>query len=169
MSKGIKIAVQGCLEFLPLMIFWSNGGEYIFYSMISCIFLILYGFLNKRKSFMLNGIFIMLIIFYIIDLIGINVDRMMLSYLLLGLICTISVLVNRPYTMYLSRSEYNEISDTPLFIEMNIILSNIFAGVYYACFLICLSAIPMKGLLISIFIVSGILSTFILPRMMPGT
>jgi hypothetical protein len=111
----------------------------------------------------------MLVSFFIIDFLGISIDNTMVSYLILGLICSISVLINRPYTMYLSKGEYQEISDSPLFIEMNVILSNIFAGVYYICFLVYLFAIPMKGVLIPFFIFLGVLATFILPKMMPET
>jgi hypothetical protein len=169
MLKNIKIVAKASVEFLPLMIFWSSDGRNIVSPMILCILLIILGVYIKRKSFMLNGIFIMLVSFFIIDFLGISIDNTMVSYLILGLICSISVLINRPYTMYLSKGEYQEISDSPLFIEMNVILSNIFAGVYYICFLVYFFAIPMKGVLIPLFIFLGVLATFILPKMMPET
>lgn len=135
MKKGFKITLRATLDFIPLILHWSisNNMGLVLGGVVALLVVILkvikkeLGLMNKVVG--LYFIIVNILYFYFqIDVVF--QKRHLISYMVLAAMSFISILLYRPFTMDASKGAYETIEDSPLFIEMNILITKIFGVVY---------------------------------------
>lgn len=170
MGSSLKAFLNVTLSFLPLMLFWSISSNLcLILGFASILMLFIRDIINKNIGIMS----IVLLVYFTISNIlyfylGINSVmeyKYLTSYTVLALTGFISIMMGRPYTMYDARRGYEkEFGKSSLFIEVNIVITKIWAVIYLINAIIELSGhnimtvIIMNGL-----VILGIMLSTIIP------
>lgn len=174
MRSSIKAFINVNLSFLPLILLWSIPNKMgIVLGFVSVLFIFIKEIINKNIGIMsrvLLAYFIISNIFYFIFHIEVIIQyKYLSSYLVLALMGFISILLKKPYTMYEARSGYDkEFWNSPLFIEVNIVITKIWATIYLINGIIelvghsIITVLIMNGL-----VVVGIILSIMIPTALP--
>ncbi len=97
-------------------------------------------------------------------------QKALFSYVLLFLTGFVTAALRKPYTMYDARAAYDKsFKDSPLFIEVNILITRIWASIYLINSLLVLTAgygalaIVLSNTLVAV----GIVCSILIPNLMP--
>lgn len=174
MNRGVVISLNAMIDFIPLIIMWSVGGANgLNWGIIISIIVVLIRGLNKNLGIMT----IVVLVYFIISNIGyeyfdieiLKVESTLISYIVLSIMCFTSILADRPFTMYVSKDSYSSIYNTPLFIEMNKLISAVFGVCYVINAILSFLDIPFRGILSPWITVMAIVASIVLPGFMPET
>ncbi|WP_160690622.1 hypothetical protein [Clostridium sp. C2-6-12] len=174
MDSSLKAFVNVTLSFLPLILLWSISDEYALVLGIGAVIILLIKeIINKNIGIMsrvLLGYFIVSNIFYFyLNINAILQYKYLSSYMVLALTGFISCSFGKPYTMYEARSGYEkEFWNSPLFIEVNILITKIWATIYLINVIIELTGHSiMKVAIMNVFVVIGTVISIMVPGLMP--
>ncbi|OOM78643.1 hypothetical protein [Clostridium sp. BL-8] len=174
MRSNLKAFFNVNLSFVPLIFLWSISSQFgIALGFISVIVLLIKEVINKNVGIMSRVLFVYFIIFNIcyfcfkID--SVIQYKYLTSYIVLALMGFISIMFGKPYTMYEARSGYDkEFGKSSLFIEVNVVITKIWAVIYLINAIIELAGhnvitiIIMNGL-----VIIGIILSVVIPSAFP--
>ncbi|GAA0742396.1 hypothetical protein [Clostridium oceanicum] len=172
MKKGLVISLRGFVDFIPLIFLWSMPNHKgILGAFISSFILLIIKGLKKDVGIMVKVVFIYLaiinILYFNFNIEGILKERYITSYGVMAAMSFVSIKMYRPFTMDISKKDYKAIKDSPLFIEMNIIISKIFGVTYLINTILSCFKKDFLSIISPILIIIPILASIILPRFMP--
>jgi hypothetical protein len=174
MGSSAKAFLNVTLSFLPLMLLWSISSNLcLVLGLASILMLFIRDIINKNigiMSIVLVAYFaISSIVYFYLGISFVTEYKYLTSYILLALTGFISIMMGKPYTMYDARRGYKEeFGKSPLFIEVNIVITKIWAVIYLINAIIELSGhnfmtvIIMNGL-----VILGIILSIIIPGVLP--
>jgi hypothetical protein len=174
MDSSLKAFINVTLSFLPLILLWSISNESaLILGTVAVAVLLIKEIINKNIGIMsrvLLAYFVISNIFYFY----LNIDsilqyKYLSSYIVLALTGFISCSLGKPYTMYEARSGYGkEFWNSPLFIEVNIFITKIWATIYLINVIIELTGHSViKAAIMNAFVVIGTVLSIMIPGLMP--
>lgn len=174
MSVGSKIALSTTLKFIPLILYWSITSEWGMILGAAISVLILSTEIATRKHSLLsmfttaylllvNSLYFGFGQHYLFD------KRHLISYLALAVFGLISVILDKPYTMYEARKSYaDEFGVSHLFIEVNILITKIWIITYtLAAIIRTLGENSFVVIIPNILIAVAIFLSIKIPNLMP--
>lgn len=174
MNSGLKAFINVTLSFLPLILLWSISDEFALILGTGAVgVLLIKEIINKNLGIMsrvLLAYFIVSnILYFYINIDSILQYKYLSSYMVLALTGFISCSFGKPYTMYEARSGYGkEFWNSPLFIEVNILITKIWATIYLINVIIELTGHSvMKVAIMNVFVVVGTVVSIMIPGLMP--
>lgn len=173
MPDSLKATLNATLNFLPLMLLWGISNQHAFWAALAAASgLILLNIV--RKSFNIKPIVLFLylglsvILYHYLKIDFVLSQKQLISSLVLGSMGLISILLNKPYTMYFAQSSYDKaFAKSPLFIEVNILITKIWTAVHFInavmeAFNHSTYTVVITNLLVAI----GIASSIMIPSML---
>lgn len=174
MSNNLKAFFNVSIGFLPLIFLWSISNEMgIILGLVSTVGLIIKEVITKNKGIISR---VLLVYFVIISIVYfyLKIDSViqyetLVSYIVLALTGFISVILGKPYTMYEARSGYNaDFGDSPLFIEVNILITKIWAVIYSINAIIEIAGHNvMSVIFMNVMVIIGIILSITIPGALP--
>lgn len=174
MNSGLKGFLNTTLGFLPLILLWSVSGELaIVLGLASVFILLIKEIINKHLGIMSRVLLVYFIISNIIYF-YLNIDlvlqyKYLSSYVILALMGFVSIMLGKPYTMYEASNGYKkEFETSPLFIEVNILITKIWAVIYLINAIIELMGHNFVTVIIMNMLVGvGIVLSIMIPALLP--
>lgn len=174
MSNNLKAFLNVTLGFLPLIILWSIPSKLgLVLGLVSALMLLLKERTNKNIGIMPSVLLVYFTIFNIFYF-GFKMEsaiqyKYLTSYIVLALTGFISIILGRPYTMYGARSGYSkEFGKSPLFIEVNIVITKIWVIIYLMNAIIELMGHNIVTVIImNILVIIGMILSIMIPRAFP--
>ncbi|BAH05518.1 hypothetical protein [Clostridium kluyveri] len=174
MVNSLKASLNVTLGFVPLILLWSISNKLgLILGLVSIVILFIKNVINKNIGIMscvLLVYFITSNILYFYFQMNFIVEyRYLTSYITLGLMGFISIMIKKPYTMYEAKSGYKKgFGESPLFIEVNILITKIWTTIYLVNAIIELTTHnTITIIVINILIVLGIALSIIIPGLLP--
>ncbi|MFL0194036.1 hypothetical protein ACJDU8_00305 [Clostridium sp. WILCCON 0269] len=174
MGNSLKASLNVTLGFMPLIFLWSLSNELgLILGLGSIVILFIKNVMNKNIGIMscvLLVYFITSNILYFYFQMDLIVEyRYLTSYIILGLMGFISIMIKKPYTMYEAKSGYKkDFGESPLFIEVNVLITKIWTTIYLINAIIELTTHnTITVIVINILIVLGIALSIIIPGLLP--
>jgi hypothetical protein len=174
MDSSLKAFINVTLSFLPLILLWSISNESaLILGTGAVVVLFIREIINKNIGIMsrvlLAYFVISNIVYFYLNIDSILQYKYLSSYIVLALTGFISCSFGKPYTMYEARSGYGkEFWNSPLFIEVNILITKIWATIYLINVIIELTGHSiMKVAIMNTFVVMGTIVSIMIPGLMP--
>ena len=176
MPSEVKAFLSVFTGFVPLILLWSIPNHYALVLGTAMILVLLTkDFIKKNTGILrivLTVFFLTSSVLYFYCNLSIVLDHKTLSsFILLALTGFITDAIGKPYTMYDARAGYHKsFWGSPLFIEVNILITRIWAVIYLINTVIMLSfgngvlALILSNAIIAV----GIISSMAIPQLMPG-
>ena len=174
MSSNLKAFLNVNLSFLPLILFWSISSKLgLVLGLASVLMIFIKEIINKNIGIMSRVLLVYFtisnIFYFYLKMDSVIQYKYLTSYAVLALMGFISIVLGKPYTMYEARSGYSkEFGKSTLFIEVNTVITKIWATIYLINAIIELSGhnimtiIIMNGL-----VIIGIILSIIIPGALP--
>jgi hypothetical protein len=177
MPSEVKAFLSVFTGFVPLILLWSIPNHYALVLGTAMILILL------AKSIIMKNIGILTIVLTIFFLtssvlyfychLSVVLDhKALISYILLALTGFITAAIGKPYTMYDARVGYpKSFWGSPLFIEVNVLITRIWAVIYLinTVIMLLLGNSILALVLSNSIIAVGIISSIAIPKLMPGT
>ncbi|WP_026885606.1 hypothetical protein [Clostridium beijerinckii] len=174
MGSSSKAFLNVTLSFLPLMLFWSISSNLcLVLGFASILMLFIRDIINKNigiMSIVLVAYFtISNILYFYLGINSVMEYKYLTSYIVLALTGFISIMLGKPYTMYDARRGYEkEFGKSTLFIEVNIVITKIWAVIYSINAIIELSGHNIMTITImNGLVILGIMLSIIIPGVLP--
>ncbi len=174
MLNSLKASLNVTLGFVPLIFLWSISNKMgLILGLISILIVFTKNIINKNIGIMSCVLLVYFVIsnilyfYFKIDFVFQN--RNLISYIILSLLGFVSVILGKPYTMYEAKSGYKEgFGDSPLFIEVNILITKIWAVIYLINFFLELTGDNINTVIIAnILIALGMVASVMIPAAFP--
>lgn len=174
MNNNLKAFLNVTSGFLPLIILWGIPNHLgLVLGLVSALMLLLKEIINKNIGILSSVLLIYFTIFNIFYF-GFKMEsaiqyKYLTSYIVLALTGFISIILARPYTLYEARSGYSkEFGKSPLFIEVNIVITKIWAIIYLINALIeLIDHNTVTVMIMNILIIIGMILSIMIPRAFP--
>ncbi|MBI6875577.1 hypothetical protein [Clostridium aciditolerans] len=174
MSNSLKACLNVTFGFVPLIFLWSISNKIgIVLGLISILILFIKNVINKNMGI----ISVVLLVYFVISNIlyfyfkmdSVIQYRYLTSYIVLALMGFISTRLGKPYTMYEAKSGYREdFGESPLFIEVNSIITKIWATIYLVNAIIeLLGHNTTTVIIMNILVIVGVALSTIIPGLLP--
>lgn len=174
MVSSLKACFNVTFGFVPLIFLWSISNKLgIVLGLVSISILFIKNVINKNIGIMP----IILLVYFVISNIlyfyfkmdSVIQYRYLTSYIVLALMGFVSTMVGRPYTMYEAKSGYrDDFGESPLFIEVNNLITKIWATIYLVNAIIELLGHNTNTVIImNILVVIGMALSIIIPGLLP--
>lgn len=174
MSSNLKAFFNVNLSFFPLILLWSISGKLaLVLGFASVLMLLIKGIINKNIGIMVMVLFAYFIIsnlfYFYFKMDSVISYKYLTSYVALALMGFISIMLGKPYTMYEARSGYSkEFGKSPLFIEVNTVITKIWATIYLINAIIELTGHNIMAIIImNGLVIIGIILSIIIPGAFP--
>lgn len=174
MSKGLRIALNVTVGFVPLILYWSLAGEWSLYAgAIAAVLLTLRMIYRQARSistiYLVGYMLVMNTLYLLTHWTWILSMRHVISYLALALLAFGSIYFDKPYTLYEARKAYTKSFETsPLFLEVNILVTQIWGVVYgMAALLRMMSHHHAVIMGIHVLIAGAVFASIKIPDLMP--
>lgn len=174
MANSLKACFNVTFGFVPLIFLWSISNKLgIILGLVSILILFIRNLINKNIGIMATVLLIyfaisnILYFYFKIDIV--IQYRYLTSYIVLALMGFISTRLGRPYTMYEAKSGYREdFGESPLFIEVNSLITKIWATIYLVNAIIELLGHNTTTIIImNILVIVGVALSIIIPGLLP--
>ncbi|WP_333886709.1 hypothetical protein [Clostridium sp.] len=176
MFISLKTSLNVMFGFIPLILFWSIPNELgLILGLLSALIIFIKNILNKNVGIMccvlLAYFTISNILYFYFKIHFTQNHRYLISYIILALMGFISIIISKPYTMYEAKNSYKKgFEKSPLFIEVNILITKIWSIIYLFNAIMELTAHnAITVLIINILIILGIVLSITIPGMFPET
>lgn len=172
MSSNLKAFFNVTLSFLPLIFLWSISSKLgLVLGFVSVLMLLIKEIINKNVGIMsrvlLAYFIISMICYFYLKMDFVIQYKYLTSYIVLALTGFISIMLKKPYTMYEARSGYSkDFGNSPLFIEVNTVITKIWATIYLINAIIELAG---HNIMTVIIMNSLVIIGMILSIMIPGS
>lgn len=174
MGNSLKATLNVTLSFFPLMLLWSISSKMgLILGLVSILILFIRNIINKNvgiMSYVLLFYFVISnILYFYFNIDFVLENKNLISYILLSLMGFASIMLKKPYTMYEARSGYGEeFGKSPLFIEVNILITKIWAIIYLVNFFLELTGHNINTVIIAnILVILGITASIMIPTAFP--
>jgi len=176
MLKGIQVFLLVSMGFVPLMLHWSISSYFgLILGSVFLFIIIIKELINRNITLMTKTLSIYFIfaniLYFSFQIDQVITNRHLHTYALLGIMSLYSLLVKKPFTMDSAKDGYDKGFDSsPLFIEVNMIISGIWCATYVASTI--LRAIGSSSIFIiipNILIGLAITCSIIIPSLLPET
>ncbi|OOM75750.1 hypothetical protein CLPUN_31050 [Clostridium puniceum] len=174
MSSSLKAFFNVTIGFLPLILLWSIEGKIgLVLGFVCVLMLLIKGIINKNIGIMSRVLLayfsISNIIYFYLNIDSVLQHKYLTSYIVLALTGFISIMLGKPYTMYEARSGYDkEFGKSPLFIEVNILITKIWTVIYLINVMIQLTGHNiMTVVIMNMILVIGIILSITIPGAFP--
>jgi hypothetical protein len=177
MPSEIKAFLSVFTGFVPLILLWSIPNHYALILGTATIMVLLIKDIIMKNTGILRIVLTVFfltssVLYFYYQLSVILEHKTLISFILLTLTGFITAAIGKPYTMYDARAGYHKsFWGSPLFIEVNILITRIWAVIYLINTVILLSlgngflALVLSNAIIAV----GIISSLAIPQLMPGT
>lgn len=174
MSSSLKAFLNVTLGFLPLMFLWSISSNLcLVLGLASILMLFIREVINKNIGIMSRVLLVYFaisnILYFYLEISSVIQYKYLTSYVVLALTGFISIMLGRPYTMYDARRGYSkEFGKSHLFIEVNIVITKIWAVIYLINAIIELSGHNiMTVIIVNGLVIIAIILSIIIPGALP--
>ncbi|WML37293.1 hypothetical protein [Clostridium sp. OS1-26] len=174
MVSSLKACFNVTFGFIPLIFLWSISNKWgIVLGLVSISILFIRNLMNKNigiMSVVLLAYFAISNVLYFYFKIDVVIQyRYLTSYVVLALMGFISTRLGKPYTMYEAKSGYGEdFGESPLFIEVNSLITKIWATIYLVNAIIELLGHNTNTVIVMNILVSvGVALSIIIPGLLP--
>ncbi|MBC2578828.1 hypothetical protein [Clostridium sp. DJ247] len=174
MINSLKVTLNVTLGFVPLIFLWSISNKLgLILGLASILILFAKNIINKNigimSSVLLAYFTIYNILYFYFDMDFIIQYRYLTSYVVLALMGFVSIRIGKPYTMYEAKSGYREgFGESPLFIEVNVLITKIWATIYLINAIIELMGHNTITIIVmNILVALGVTLSIIIPGLLP--
>lgn len=174
MLNSLKACLNVTLGFLPLIFLWSIPNKLgLVLGLISIIILFIKNVINKNigimSSVLLAYFTIFNILYFCFQMNFVIQYKNLTSYAVLALMGLISISKGKPYTMYDAKSGYSEeFGESPLFIEVNVLITKIWTTVYSINAIIELIGHNTAAIIImNALVIIGMVLSIMIPSLLP--
>jgi len=176
MPSEIKAFLSVFTGFLPLILLWSIPNHYAIILGTAMVLILLINDIIMKNTGILRIVLTVFfltasVLYFYCQLSIILEQKTLISFILLTLTGFITAAIGKPYTMYDARAGYHKsFWGSPLFIEVNILITRIWAVIYLinTVILLSLGNSFLALVLSNAIIVVGIISSIAIPQLMPG-
>ena len=172
MTSNLKAFLNVNLSFLPLILFWSISSKLgLVLGLASVLMIFIKEIINKNIGIMSRVLLVYFtisnIFYFYLKMDSVIQYKYLTSYVVLALTGFISIMLRKPYTMYEARSGYSkDFGNSPLFIEVNAVITKIWATIYLINAIIELAG---HNIMTVIIMNSLVIIGMILSIMIPGS
>lgn len=171
--KNILTMIYGTLTFVPLILHWNMNNEYSLILPLGVSLVLLAKNLIKKDygvmAITLSGYFIIVNILYF--KFGVDIvlqKKMVISYVVLSIMAFISIKLYKPFTMDGAKGAYEKgFGQSPLFIEVNILISKIWGVTFLISGIALLSENFIVGIINNVCMFIAILLSTAIPKLLP--
>ncbi|APM37863.1 hypothetical protein [Clostridium kluyveri] len=174
MINSLKASLNVTLGFLPLILLWSMSSKLgLILGLGSIAILFIKNVMNKNMGIMSCVLLVYFItsniLYFYFQMDFVVGYKYLTSYITLGLMGLISIIISKPYTMYEAKSGYKKgFGKSPLFIEVNILITKIWTTIYLINAIIELTGHnTITIIIINMLIILGIALSIIIPGLLP--
>ena len=174
MSSNLKAFLNVNLSFLPLILFWSISNKLgLVLGLVFVLMIFIKEIINKNIGIMSRVLLVYFtisnIVYFHLKMDSVIEYKYLTSYVVLALMGFISIMIGKPYTMYEARSGYSkDFGNSPLFIEVNAVITKIWATIYLINAIIELTGHNIMNVIImNILVIIGIILSIMIPGAFP--
>lgn len=165
--------IYGTLTFLPMIIHWNLSNIYcITIPLAISLINLLIGYIKKDYGVMAITLTVYLglvnILYFIFEIDFMLENKLVLSYIVLALMGWVSIKIYRPFTMDGAKGAYEkEFHKSPLFIEVNILISKIWSVSFLLNAISEIFKNPITSTITNIYAVIAIVLSAGIPKLLP--